>query len=64
MRRAISIVVLSRSGFFAMPNPWDVPVRSARPADYDLKSEDLYEAVGEALSSWQYVEDGIASMFS
>jgi hypothetical protein len=46
-----------------MPNPWDVPPRSARPADYDLKVEDLYQAVGEALSSWQYVEDGIASMF-
>jgi hypothetical protein len=64
MRRAISIVVLSRSGFVVMPNPWDVPLKSARADDYDLKSEALYEAVGSALSSWQYVEDAIASIFN
>ena len=46
-----------------MPNPWDVPPKSKTPTDYDLKSEALYEAVGEALSSWQYLEDGVASLF-
>jgi hypothetical protein len=63
MRRAISIVALSRSGFFAMPNPWDVPPKSTRPDDYDVKQEALFEAVGSALSSWQYVEDEIAAIF-
>jgi hypothetical protein len=46
-----------------MPNPWDVPPKPTRPDDYDVKQEALFEAVGSALSSWQYVEDEIALIF-
>jgi hypothetical protein len=46
-----------------MPNPWDVPPKSKIPTDYDVKPEALYEAVGSALSSWQYVEDTVALIF-
>jgi hypothetical protein len=63
IRRAISIVASSRSGFLAMPNPWDVPPISKIPTDYDIEEQALYKAVGSALSSWQYVEDAIASIF-
>ena len=43
-----------------MPKPWDIP---PRPTTYDKDSEVLFAAVGAALSAWQYVEDGIASIF-
>ena len=46
-----------------MPNPWDVPPKSKIRTDYDLKEQALYEAVGSALSSWQYVEDAVALIF-
>ncbi|HML06546.1 MAG TPA: hypothetical protein VK430_00255 [Xanthobacteraceae bacterium] len=40
--------------------PWDIP---PRPSTYDKDPEELFAAVGGALSSWQYVEDAIASLF-
>jgi hypothetical protein len=44
-----------------MPNPWDVP---PRPASYCSTNEELYTAVGEALSGWGYVEDIVADIFA
>jgi hypothetical protein len=61
MRRAISIVALSRSGFFPMPNPWDIPDwRTTAEQSQDA----LYLEVGRALSAWEGVEQALADIFA
>ena len=61
MRRAISIVALSRSGFFSMPNPWDIP---DSPATAEQSQDPCYLEVGRALSAWEGVEQALADIFA
>ena len=59
MRRTVGY--LGSLSSITMANPWDVP---PRPASYCSTSEELYAAIGEALSGWGYVEDIIADIFA
>lgn len=59
--RAIRNVASSISGFFAMPNPWDRPPK-ATSANAD--QNDIFRAVGQALSAWESVEHYIARIFA
>jgi hypothetical protein len=43
-----------------MSNPWNLP---PHPSTYDKDAEEIFAAVGGALSSWQYVEDVIGRIF-
>src|SRR5437667_11584857 len=43
-----------------MSNPWDAP---PKPATADV-SEDIYTAVGKALSNWELVEAQLGEIFS
>jgi hypothetical protein len=44
-----------------MSNPWDVP---DRPLAGDANVEDIYRAVGGALTSWEFVEESVAEIFA
>jgi hypothetical protein len=46
---------------FIMGNPWDVPPVPERGDD---KPEPIYTAVGHALSTWELVEEELASLFA
>lgn len=43
-----------------MSKPWTAP---PRPTAYDKDCQQIFAAVGSALSSWAYVEDAVASIF-
>jgi hypothetical protein len=76
IRRAIRSVASSRSGFFAMPprkpkpqknstppirKAWDIRPKSAKGS---ATADDIYRAVGMALTSWEYVENALADAFT
>jgi hypothetical protein len=42
-------------------NPWAAP---PRPPIGDAEVNEIYRAVGEALSSWELVEEGVAQLFA
>lgn len=44
-----------------MPNPWDPP---PWPDKGDASYNDLYAAVGEALTAWEYAEDALSFLFA
>ena len=44
-----------------MPNPWDIP---PWPDFGDEKPDTIFRAVGQALSTWEVVEDSLADFFA
>jgi hypothetical protein len=44
-----------------MPNPWDIP---PSPPIGDIDGDAISIAVGRALTSWEYVEEAYADIFS
>jgi len=44
-----------------MSNPWDVPPKPSHAPDH---RDELYAAVGKALSSWELIERALAEIFS
>jgi hypothetical protein len=53
---------LLSSGEFVMPNPWDIIPKIAPRGD--PHEDDIFRAVGRALTSWEYVEEEWADIFA
>jgi hypothetical protein len=44
-----------------MPNPWDIP---PWPKTGSETAEEVYTAIGRALTSWEWAEQGLANIFA
>jgi hypothetical protein len=66
MRTIAAMIAAASGGTFClggvvMPNPWEVPPFPERGEE---APEPLYTAVGHALSTWELVEEELASLFA
>src|SRR5437016_4893458 len=62
MRSMTRNVGSSRTGFLdTMPNPWDIP---PIPETANADPDDIFRAVGGALSGWESVEHTLADIFT